>query len=127
VSPNFAASLKLFGEEIIYLTDLYPANTKDSVWIPRVCRDRLIVLTADRAQVKVRGKTHVECALYQAHRGRAFFFPNGFPEWKIMRQIPCFFRAWPVIFECAETMALGTCYDVFENGSIKQKHIRKVN
>jgi hypothetical protein len=127
LSPNFAGSLKLFGEDIIYLTDFYAADTKDRIWIPRVCRDRFVVLTADKAQVKVRGKTHVECALYQRHRGRVFFFPNGFPEWLIMRQIPCFFRAWPNIRKEAEGMPLGTFFDVLENGSLKQKHIRKIN
>jgi hypothetical protein len=127
LSPNFAASLKLFGEEIIHLTDLYPADTKDRVWIPRVCRDQLIVLTADRSQIKVRGKTHIECALYQRHRGRVFFFPNGFSEWLIMRQIPCFFRAWPIIKKESGDLGLASFFDVFENGSVKRKHIRKVN
>jgi hypothetical protein len=127
LSPNFAGSLRLFGEDIIYLTDLYRPDTKDRVWIPRVCKDGFIVLTADKAQIKVRGKTHVECALYQRHKGRAFFFPNGFSEWRIMRQIPCFFRAWPNIANEAENMPKGSFFDALENGNIKPKHIRKVN
>ncbi|MGC2129097.1 MAG: DUF5615 family PIN-like protein [Candidatus Aquilonibacter sp.] len=127
ISPNFSAALKLFGEDVIHLTDLYRADTKDSEWIPRVCRDGLVVITADQAQIKTRGKTHVECALYQKYRGRAFFLPNGFSTWPIRKQLACFFRAWPAIAEQAAKMQLGVFYDVLENGSLKQKHARKVN
>jgi hypothetical protein len=127
ISQNFSASLKLFGEEVLHLQDLYPGDTKDTIWIPRVCREGHVVITADRAQTKVKGKTHAECALYQKHRGRAFFLPNGFSQWLIRKQIACFFRAWPAITDQAEKMALGTFYDVLENGTVKPKHIRKVN
>jgi hypothetical protein len=127
LSVNFAVSLKLFGEDVIHLDDLYNSNQKDPAWIPRVCRDGMIVITADQAQMKVRGKTVVECALYQKHRGRAFFLPNGFSEWLIRKQLACFFRAWPAIVEAAEDMQRGTFYDVTESGVVKPKHVKKVN
>jgi hypothetical protein len=128
MSWTFAEFLKTHAVDVVHLTDDFKPSTVDPIWIPKVCKEGRIIITCDKAQVKTKGKTLVECALIQRHRGRGFFFENGFPTWPIWKQTACFFRAWEKIYiEHAPTMMLGTLYGVSSEAKITQKHIRKVN
>jgi hypothetical protein len=128
ISPTFAEFLKAHGVDVVHLTDDFQPGTLDPIWIPKVCKQGRIILTCDKAQLKTKGKTVVELALIQKHRGRGFFFGNGFPMWSKWQQTACFFRAWEKIYnDIAPKMMLGELYAVNAEGKITQKHVRKVN
>jgi hypothetical protein len=128
VCKRFPQALRAFDIDAEHLLERYPSGDPgDKVWIPEVCKAGFIIITADSAQVKTRGKTIVECRLYQAHKGIAFFFPRGFPQMPLWPQTAAFFRAWVNIADGAANAKPRDLFDVSSTGSVAKKHIRKVN
>lgn len=127
ISQRIASALREFDEDVEHLNERYKKDSGDKIWIPEICKEARIIVTCDVAQTKVRGKTAVECHLYQRHRGIAYFLPRSFSGWLIWRQAAVFFRCWESIVAEAQTAKRGELFDVSETGKIAVKHIRKVN
>jgi hypothetical protein len=127
ISNHFASSLREFGEDVEHLNERYKKDPGDKIWIPEICKEGRIIITCDLAQTKVRGKTAVECRLYQRHRGIAYFLPRSFSGWLIWRQAAVFFRCWEAIVTESAAAKRGELFDVSDTGKIAPKHIRKVN
>jgi PIN like domain len=125
ISRHLAEALCVFNVDVEHLQENYPENAKDRDWIPPVCRAGRIIISADKSQLKYRGKTAIELELIKRHNGRAFYFQSGFPEWERWRQVATFFRGWQSIMEIAPNMKRGDLYALSESGIATQKHIRK--
>ena len=68
IGPVVADFLKKLGEPVDYLCDHVPEGTKDTVWIPKLFRLKLIVITRDYRM----GKKITEAKLFRRHNGRGF-------------------------------------------------------
>jgi hypothetical protein len=127
VCPHFSTLLKAFGIDVQSVQERYGHDPTDPIWIPEICKEGRIIITGDRAQMKGRGKTIVECRLYQKHRGIAYFLPPACTNAMRWRQTTIFFRCWEKIIEHAATAKRGQVFDVSATAEIVQKHVRKVS
>ena len=127
ICPHFAVLLKAFGEDAQHLSERFTPDTSDADWIPKICKERRIIITGDKAQFKGKGKTLVEARLYQKHRGIAYYLASGCTEAPRWRQTALFFRCWEKIIEHAPSAKRGDVFSVSITGHIEKKHLMKVN
>ncbi|OFW29183.1 MAG: hypothetical protein A3H97_07170 [Acidobacteria bacterium RIFCSPLOWO2_02_FULL_65_29] len=43
LSPKLVRGMAAFGEDVTHLQDRYPADAKDTDWLPRIGRDEWII------------------------------------------------------------------------------------
>lgn len=72
LSPYLASGMRTFGEDVCHLTDLFPRDTKDPVWLPEIGARGLILVSHD---TKIRKKP-IEIALVKQHLVGGFFLIN---------------------------------------------------
>jgi hypothetical protein len=98
VSPHLVEAMKLFGEPVHHMRDLYPGGDPgDPVWIPKISQLGYVLVTYDRG---IKRKAH-ECALFQEHSAGGFFLMGGHKvgRWEQVEQLV---RQWRFIKRTAE-------------------------
>lgn len=125
VSERITRAIEIFeqGSEIKveHLKDRFGEDAKDVDWIPIVAVERSIIITADHAQRKTRGKTEAEAVALQKSGAIAFYLPKTFVHSSRWEQAWKFFKWWPPIKAKAAKAKPGDIFDVRENGSIELK------
>ena len=96
LSPKLARGMAAFGEDVTHLQDHYPADAKDTDWLPRIGRDEWILLTRDD---RVRFRP-AELGAIKQHRVGAFFLGGkDRSRWDLIQQVV---RNWRRMNELSE-------------------------
>ncbi|MDO8678455.1 MAG: DUF5615 family PIN-like protein [Acidobacteriota bacterium] len=111
LSPKLAHGMAAFGEDVTHLQDHYPADAKDTDWLPRIGRDEWILLTRDD---RVRFKP-AELGAIKQHRVGAFYLGGKErSRWELIQQVV---RNWPRMNELAEKTARPFAFRVPPQGA----------
>ena len=111
LSPKLARGMAAFGEDVTHLQDHYPADAKDTDWLPRIGRDEWILLTRDN---RVRFKP-AELGAIKQHRVGAFFLGGKErSRWDLIQQVV---RNWSRMNELAEKTARPFAFRVPPQGA----------
>ncbi len=113
ISPRYAAMLRGLGVDVQPLRELFPANIKDTEYLPQL-RD-CVLITADQ---RIRTRKAEAAALRQSGVTTLFLarfwaklsFWDG-ASWLVAR--------WPDIEQFASTVPAGTCAEVKQRGRIR--------
>ena len=96
LSPQLAAGMKAFGEDVIHLTELVSEDAEDEVWLPRVGKEEYILITRD---LNIRRRPRELSALREHKVGAFFLGGKNQDRWQIIQQVV---RNWIRIKELAE-------------------------
>jgi hypothetical protein len=117
-SPQFAASLRAFGHEILHLLEVpdfsNKGETKDEEWMPYVGERGWITLTGDRRIATARRLREI----FLAPNLTTFFMPKGYSNLKLWPQYQLLVRAWEQIAANAERAQRGDCFEVTEGAKV---------
>lgn len=106
-----AEGMRAFAEDLIQLTEIVPAGTKDPAWLPTIGDAGHFLITED---IRIR-RVPAEAALLKRHNIGAFFFPAQVPFCDIVR---LFVRAWPAIKLASRTNARPFCMEITKRGEV---------
>jgi hypothetical protein len=98
ISPHLVEAMRLFGEPVHHMRDLYPGGDPgDPVWVPEVAGRGLIIVTYDRG---IKRKPD-ECAVFVSSKAGGFFLMGGHRagRWEQVEQLV---RQWRFLKQTAE-------------------------
>lgn len=95
LSPQLAAGMKGFGEDVVHLKDHFPDDTPDADWLPYVGQNELVLVTRD---IRIRWNPS-EIAAFKTHNVGAFFL--GGKQRSRCELIQQLVRNWPQMKELA--------------------------
>ena len=95
LGQNLAAGMKAFGEDVSHLRELFPANAKDTEWLPVVGARQYILVTRDE---EIRREPSELAALKKNAVGAFFLGGKGLNRCQLIQQLV---RNWPRIKELA--------------------------
>jgi predicted nuclease of predicted toxin-antitoxin system len=95
LSPALVLGLRGFGEDVVHLTENFPADTEDVVWLEHVGREGWVLVTRDQC---VRKNPAELSAIRQYRVGTFFLGGKNRKRCEIIQQLV---RNWPRIKEYA--------------------------
>ena len=110
------AILRLMDVDAIHLSERYPPETKDVLWLPEASRHGWTVITGDQ---NIRTRPAERLALEQANL-ITFFAYKGFTKQGRWEQVIWIVRHWRAIEAQAGKSQRGVSYEVNINGKIAQ-------
>ncbi len=106
-----AEGLHAFGEDVCHITEHFPVDTADEVWLEFVGRKGMCLVTRDRM---IRRRP-IELEALRRHRVGAFFLAGKrMGKWDQIRQI---IRAWSMMKETASRTRPPFAFRVNPSGS----------
>jgi hypothetical protein len=108
------ALLRLMDVDAIHLSERFPQDTKDVVWLPEASRHGWIVITGDQ---NIRTRPAERVALEQANL-ITFFAYKGFTKQGRWDQVIWIVKHWRAIETHAGKSPRGMSYEVNVNGKI---------
>ena len=103
------------GHDATALQELFPADTKDEVWIPEVGSSGMVIVTIDHM---IRLRPAEREALKQSH-ATAFFLSKSFLDFLLHEQVSRLIALWPKLDTVAIKATRGSLYSVQLNGKIQ--------
>lgn len=95
LSPQLAAGMKGFGEEVIHLRDEFPEDTDDAIWLEYVGENNLFLVTRDKS---IRRRP-IELQAFRGNNVGAFFLGGkNLTRCQLIQQLV---RNWPRMKELA--------------------------
>ena len=86
LGPQLAEGLKVFGEDVVHLTEVFPSGTPDVKWLPYVAKEGYTLFTVDK---RIRRRP-LERAIIKEHKIGVFFLGGKtMGRWNYIRQIIC--------------------------------------
>ena len=99
--------------EIHHLGELFPANTPDLVWIPRLRDEGYILVSGD---IRIT-KNPVEREAWREAGFTAFFLDDGWSTRGFWPKVLELVRWWPTVMDTAKTCAPGSGFRLKFKGS----------
>lgn len=93
--------------EIEHLTDRFPEDALDEVWLPAIAEDKELVVVSADPRITTSKKVK---EVWQGTGLTSFFFGGGFSDKRIWTQVLEVVRWWPDIVEHARDAPRGTGY-----------------
>lgn len=113
LSPVLVAGLRGLGEDVQHLRDVFPANTKDAVWIPKVAESGWILVTRDK---RIRTRPLEAEALVRSGLSAFFFIQRRDPDlWGWAELVV---RRWREMKQLAERERKPFLFAISERGTI---------
>ncbi len=95
LSPGLARGMRAFGEDVIHLTEEFPADTEDAEWLARVGSRGWFVITRDD---RIRYRSAELAAIRKSSVGAFFLGGKNRSRCDLIQQLV---RNWPIIKEHA--------------------------
>lgn len=95
LSENLARGLKVFGEDVIHLKDMFNEDTEDRIWLQQIGNKKMFLITRDE---RIRRNPFELNALKTYKVGAFFLGGKNLGRCKIIQQVV---RNWPRIKELA--------------------------
>jgi predicted nuclease of predicted toxin-antitoxin system len=93
LSENLAQGLKIFGEDVIHLKDMFNEDTEDQIWLEQIGQKKMYLITRDE---RIRRNPFELNALKTYKVGAFFLGGKNLGRCKIIQQVV---RNWPRIKE----------------------------
>ncbi len=95
LSVHLVEGMKIFGENVLHLKEVFPENTDDVIWLPYVGKNKMVLITRDE---QLRWNP-AEIAALQNYKVGAFVLGGkNLNRCRIIQQV---IRNWPRIKEIA--------------------------
>ena len=95
LSENLSWGLKVFGEDVIHLKDMFNEDTEDRIWLEQIGNKKMFLITRDE---RIRRNPFELNALKTYKVGAFFLGGKNLGRCKIIQQVV---RNWPRIKELA--------------------------
>jgi predicted nuclease of predicted toxin-antitoxin system len=95
LGANLVVGLRAFGEDVIHLTEKFPQNTPDEIWLKEIGERNYFLITRDE---RIRWNP-AELGAFCKYKVGAFLLGGkNLKKWEIIQQL---IRNWPRINEMA--------------------------
>jgi len=111
LSPQLAAGMKAFGEDVVHLKDIFPQDVEDTLLLARVGSEGWCLVTRDR---KIRYRPAESMAIREHSVGAFFMGGKNLKRWQLIQQIV---RNWPRMKELAAKTTRPFAFRVPPKGS----------
>jgi hypothetical protein len=116
LSPKIVDTLCALGATAVHLRSLFPADTDDVDWIPKVAADGWVVVTVDHC---IRTRPH-EREVWRKSGVCIFFLPKGVLKMRLFEQASWIVGAWEMIQTTAASARPGQGFLVQQNKKIER-------
>lgn len=114
--PKLAQMLRVDEVDVVHLSDVYPRNVADEVWIPDVAKKKWVTITHDR-KILVRPS---EKAALLAAGSTIIFVKGGVQKYTLRKQLAFFLEHWDSAVAAAESAKPHKCWFMWQqNGRVK--------
>lgn len=121
-SPKLSQILSVLGVSTVAHKEMFPPDTEDAVWLPRLQGTGYVIVTGDN---RIRSKRAEAAALASVGLTALFYFPS-FSNWGLWRQAGWLTANWPETSKAVEDLRQGACARVRPNGAVEVLVMRMV-
>lgn len=93
LGQNLVIGLRAFGEDVVHLTEKFPHNTPDEIWLKEIGEKNYVLITRDE---RVRWNPAELSAFCKNKVGAFFLGGKNLNKWGIIQQL---IRNWPQIVD----------------------------
>jgi len=111
LGPELAEGLRVFGEDVIHLKELFPEDTPDCKWLTYIGKNNYFLITRDR---KFRYKPAEKRAFRENNVGAFLLFGKDRTKWDLIQQL---IRNWLRIKEFAQKTKRPFAFRIPPNGT----------